>query len=226
MEKTTGKSIKLGVFVATGILIFIIAIYNLGARNQLFNSTFKIHCLFKDANGLKAGNNVRFGGVAIGTVDKVQIISDTLVKVDMMIDKSVRKFLRDGVKATVGSEGLMGDKLINISHGQIGEKEIKNNDTIEAGESTNIDEILLNLEVASFNAAEITGNLDTMLEDIRSGKGIVGKLFTDTSFANNVGATINNIKEGTEAAKHSFLLRGYFKDKEKEKGKDKKKKGE
>jgi len=224
MEKVTKNSIRLGIFVSVGILIFIIVIYNLGSRKQLFNSTFKVSCLFKDANGLKAGNNVRFGGVEIGTVDKVDIISDTLVKVDMMLDKKVRKFVRQGAKATVGSEGVMGDKLVNISHGLSNEPELKNNDTLEAGESTNIDEILLNLEVASFNAAEITGNLDTMLEGIKSGKGIVGKLFTDSSFANSVGKTVTNIEESTEAAKHSFLLRGFFKDKEKEKAKENTKK--
>lgn len=216
MEKATGNKIKLGIFVTVGLLIFIIAIFNLGAQKQLFNSTFRINAFFKDANGLQDGDNVRFGGIEIGTVDKVSIITDTSVKVEMVIDNKIRKFLKVGARATVGSEGLMGSKLINISPGRPDEKEIKNNDIIEGAESTNIDEILLNLEIASYNAAEITSNLDTIMNNIRMGKGVVGKLFMDSAFASNVGQTVTNIKEGSEAVKHNFLLRGYFKDKEKQ----------
>jgi len=219
MEKKTGNKIKLGIFVTVGLLIFIIAIFNLGAQKQLFNSTFRLTTLFKDANGLESGDNVRFGGIEVGTVDNVQIISDTSVKVDMIINNKIRKFMKVGARATVASDGLMGSKLINISPGRAEEREIKNNDTIEGAESTNIDEILLNLEIASYNAAEITSNMDTIFNNIRMGKGMIGKLFMDSAFANTIGQTAINIKDETEAAKHNFLLRGYFKDKEKEKQK-------
>jgi len=117
MKTGTGNKIKLGIFVTSGVLIFIVAIYFLGQRQQLFNSTFRISSLFKDANGLAVGNNVRFDGINVGTVDKIQITSDTSVKVEMVIDESIRKFLKKGVKAIVGSEGLMGSKVVNISPG-------------------------------------------------------------------------------------------------------------
>jgi phospholipid/cholesterol/gamma-HCH transport system substrate-binding protein len=220
MKTGTGNKIKLGIFVTSGVLIFIVAIYFLGQRQQLFNSTFRISSLFKDANGLAVGNNVRFDGINVGTVDKIQITSDTSVKVEMVIDESIRKFLKKGVKAIVGSEGLMGSKVVNISPGMSDEKEIQNNEIVESGASTNIDEILLNMQLASYNAVDITDNLGAIITNIRAGKGSVGKLFMDTTFANTLGQTMTNVEEGTEAAKHSFLLKGYFKDKEKAKAKE------
>jgi phospholipid/cholesterol/gamma-HCH transport system substrate-binding protein len=220
MKKGAGNRIKLGVFVSVGVALFIFAIYYLGQRQQLFSSTFKISAIFKDANGLEVGNNIRFDRINVGTVDKIEIITDTSVQVDMVIDKKIKKFLKKGVKATVGSEGLMGSKLVTISPGMNDEKEIKENEFVESGESTNVDEILLNFEIASYNAAEITSNMDTIFNNLRMGRGTVGKLLMDSSLATNIGQTMNNIQEGTEAAKHSFLLRGFFKDKEKAKQKE------
>ena len=220
MKTGTGNKIKLGIFVTSGVLIFIVAIYFLGQRQQLFNSTFRISSLFKDANGLAVGNNVRFDGINVGTVDKIQITSDTSVKVEMVIDESIRKFLKKGVKAIVGSEGLMGSKVVNISPGMSEEKEIQNYEIVESGASTNIEEILLNMQLASYNAVDITDNLGAIITNIRAGKGSVGKLFMDTVFAKTLGQTMTNVEEGTEAAKHSFLLKGYFKDKEKAKAKE------
>jgi phospholipid/cholesterol/gamma-HCH transport system substrate-binding protein len=220
MKKGTGNKIKLGIFVTSGVLIFIVAIYYLGQRQQLFNSTFRISSLFKDANGLAVGNNVRFDGINVGTVDKIQITSDTSVKVEMVIDESIRKFLKKGVKAIVGSEGLMGSKVVNITPGMSDEKEIQNNEIVESVASTNIDEILLNMQLASNNAVDITDNLGAIITNIRAGKGSIGKLFMDTVFANSLGQTMTNVEESTEAAKHSFLLKGFFKDKEKAKAKE------
>lgn len=220
MKKEAVNSIKLGIFVTLGITLFIVAIYYLGQRQQLFSSTFKLSAIFKDANGLEVGNNIRFDGINVGTVDKIEIISDTSVKVDMVIDEKIRKFLKEGVKAIVGSEGLMGSKLINLSPGRSDDEEIKKGALVESGESTNIDAILLNFEIASYNAAEITNNLDTIVNSLRMGRGTIGKLLMDSSLASNIGSTMSNIQESTEAAKHSFLLKGFFKDKEKAKQKE------
>jgi phospholipid/cholesterol/gamma-HCH transport system substrate-binding protein len=220
MKKGTGHRLKLGIFVTFAIALFIVAIYYLGQRQQLFSGTFKISAIFKDANGLMVGNNIRFDGINVGTVDKIEIITDTSVQVDMVIDKKIKKFLKKGVKAIVGSEGLMGSKLVNISPGRCNDPEISDNECVESAPSTNIDEILLNMQVASYNAADITDNLDAIITNIRLGKGTIGKLFMDSAFANTIGGTMTNIEEGTEAAKHSFLLRGFFKDKEKAKEKE------
>jgi len=76
------------------------------------------------------------------------------------------------------------------------------------------------MQLASYNAVDITDNLGAIITNIRAGKGSVGKLFMDTTFANTLGQTMTNVEEGTEAAKHSFLLKGYFKDKEKAKAKE------
>jgi phospholipid/cholesterol/gamma-HCH transport system substrate-binding protein len=88
------------------------------------------------------------------------------------------------------------------------------------------------IRVVASNASVITADLAQITGSIREGKGSIGKLFMDSSMATNLGATMVNLKEGTggfkdnmEAAKHNFLLKGYFNKKEKEE-KEKKEKEE
>lgn len=85
MKTGTAAKIKLGLFVSLGVLLFMIAIYSIGKRQRLFGTTFTISSIFYDVSGLQIGNNVRFSGITLGTVNNIRIISDSLVKVDMII---------------------------------------------------------------------------------------------------------------------------------------------
>lgn len=228
MKKERGKKIGLGIFVTVALLFFIVAIYYIGKKQQLFNSTFRISGLFKDVRGLQVGNNVRFSGINVGIVEEIDIITDTTVKVDLMVNEDTRRFIRKNATATIGSDGLMGNKILTIMPGTSDEKIIENNDYIRTTVPISMDEILMKLKVTGDNAVNITGDLATIISNIRSGKGTIGKLFMDSSFATNLDKTVVSLKQGAngfsenmQAAKQSFLLKGLFKRKKKT-GEDKK----
>src|SRR5690348_6320719 len=112
MKKTSGNTIRLGIFVSVGFAIFIAGIYFIGQRQQLFNKTFHISGTFSDISGLQIGNNVRFSGINVGVVEGIEQISDTSVRVDMQINEDTRAFIKKDAKAVIGSDGLMGNKII------------------------------------------------------------------------------------------------------------------
>jgi phospholipid/cholesterol/gamma-HCH transport system substrate-binding protein len=231
VKGNTGNKIKLGIFVFIGILLFIIGIYSIGQKRQLFNQTFRISGVFKNVNGLQPGNNVRFSGINVGTIEDIEIISDTSVRVDMIIDETTRKFIKKDAVAIIGSDGLMGNKIMIITPGTSQERIIKNNDFIRTTYPINMEDILRQFKTTTENSARITGDLTDIIGNIRSGKGTIGKLFMDTSLAENLDKSIVNIKEGTggfkqnmDAAKHSIFLRGFLKKRKKEEKKDEKKK--
>ncbi len=230
MEKTSGHKIKLGILVTISVALFIAGIYFIGNRQQLFNSTFRISGIFKDISGLQVGNNVRFSGINVGIIEDIQQITDTSVQVDMLIDEESRKFIKKNAKANIGSDGLMGSKILIITAGKEGAKPMVNNDFIETRQPINMDEIFLKLKMTGDNAASITGDLAAIMENIRSGKGTIGKLFMDTTFAENLDKTLINIKQGSsgfkknmDAASHNVLLNGFMNKKE-DKKEDKKEK--
>ena len=223
MKKTAGSKIKLGLFVSISIALFIVGIYFIGQRQQLFGSTFKVSAIFKDISGLEVGNNVRFSGINVGVVEDIQQITDSTVKVDMIINEHSRKFIKINAKAIIGSDGLMGNKIVVIIPGTNGKKELSNNDVIETAQAISMDDIMLKIKVTADNAAMITGDIAAVMQNIRAGRGTIGKLLMDSTMAGNVNEAMFNIKQGAggfnqnmNAASHSFLFRGFFKKKKKD----------
>lgn len=231
MQKHNEHTMRLGIFVSIGLALFIIGIYFIGDKQQLFNKTFQISGVFKDVSGLQVGNNVRFSGINIGVIESIEIVSDSAVKVNFNIDDKARKYIKKDAKITIGSDGLMGNKVAIIIPGAKSKLEIQNNDIIVAAVPVSMDEILYNLKVTSSNAAYITDDLGAVMNNIRNGKGTIGKLFMDTLFAKSIDQTLLNIRQGTggfkknmDAASHNILLRGFFKKKKEDKSNDDKKK--
>jgi len=198
MKKDTINKVKLGIFVSIGVVLLLAGIYYIGETKKLFSTTFVLTAMFNDVNGLQVGNNVRFAGIIVGTVEEIKIITDSTVKVDMVIDEKTRKFIKKDAKAIIGSDGLMGSKILNISSGTTGQPIIKDNEMIGTSLTVNMDEMLFKLKVTTDNAALITGDLAAIMENIRSGRGTIGKLFMDTVFAENLDRTIVNVKRGTK----------------------------
>ena len=220
MQKQSINKIKLGIFVTIGVSLLLAGVYFIGETKKLFSSTFRVSAVFKDVNGLQVGNNVRFAGINVGTIEGIEIITDTNVKVDMIVDVNTQEFIKKDAKAIIGSDGLMGNKIMNITPGNNGTAHIENNDVIGTSIPVSFDDMLLKLKTTVDNASSITGDLGAVIRNIRRGKGTIGKLLMDSVFAENLDKTIVNVKQGTkgfkqnmDAAQHSFLLRGFFKKK-------------
>ncbi|MES2691263.1 MAG: MlaD family protein [Bacteroidota bacterium] len=233
MKTETTNKAKLGLFVTIGIILFLAAIYFIGAKQQLFNDTFRVSTRFNDVSGLQVGNNVRFAGITVGTIENIEILDDTTVKVDMIVDSETKKFIRKDSKAVIGSDGLMGSKIMNILPGSNQQAEIEHNDLIVSVHPLNIDDIVVKLRTTVDNAAMISGDLSSIFHNMRQGKGTMGKLLMDEKFANNLDKTVTNVEQGTrgfkenmDAAQNSFLLRGYFKKKKKKEEAELNKQGE
>ncbi|MGP8215201.1 MAG: MlaD family protein [Bacteroidia bacterium] len=226
MKKITGNRIRLGIFVTASAVLLITAIYFIGQRQQLFSSTFQISGIFKDISGLQVGNNVRFSGINVGIIEGIEQITDSTVKVDMLIEEHARKFMKKNAKAIIGSDGLMGNKIVSIIPGTPGKEELSDNDFIETTVPINIDDILLKIKTTSDNSASISGNMAAIVQNIRDGKGTIGELFMDSILARNVDEAMVNIKQGAggfkqnmNAVSHNFLLKGFFKKKNDDKDK-------
>jgi phospholipid/cholesterol/gamma-HCH transport system substrate-binding protein len=231
MKKSTGSKITLGIFVSAGVILFIIAIYFIGKRQQLFSSTFMVSGIFADVSGLEVGNNVRFSGINVGIVEDIEQVTDSTVRVDMLIENGTKKFIKTDAKAIIGSDGLMGSKLVIILAGTTGQEQISNKDFIETQKPVSMDDILNNLKVTTDNAAMITSDLSIIMANMRDGNGTIGKLLMDSVFAEDLGQALVSVKEGAagfkqnmDAAGHNILLRGYIKKKGNAEEKEKKKK--
>ena len=220
--------IRLGLFVVGGLTLFLLAIFVIGKQNNLFDSVIKISTTFYNVSGLQVGNNVRFSGINVGTVDKITIINDSTVHVDMLIKTNVQQFIKKDSKISIGSEGLIGDKLLSISHGSTNAPMVKSGQFLVSSEPVETDAIIESLEATAINAEIITLELSEIMQSINSGKGTLGRLIKDTTIAENLSKVMDNLESSSEgldenmdAAKESIFLRGYFRRKKRDERKKK-----
>lgn len=227
MAKQSGYTWKLGMFVTIGLLLFILAIYFIGKQKNLFGDTFRITSNFKTVSGLQVGNNVRFSGINIGTIEEIQLINDSSVVVGMVIKDEVREFIKTDARASIGSDGLMGEKVLTISPGVRSQKIIQNNGKIASINGIEMNDIMKSVKKSVDNVGVISEELAIFSHSMNNGNGALARLVRDDKMANSVSNTLANLETGTkgfsdnmEAAKSNFLFRGYYKKKEKQKEKE------
>lgn len=195
---------KLGIFVVIGILLFIVAIYVIGINRNLFGSNFILNSRFKNVSGLKEGSNVRLSGINIGTVSKIEFISDSLVLVKLLIKDEVQQYIKIDASASIVSDGLVGDKVLIIEPGTYSKSVIKDNETIASNSSIEFDEIIQSVNKSAENAKVITNQLADFSIKMNDQNGFLSKVMTNKKFANSMENTIQNLEISTnEIAKFS-----------------------
>ena len=222
MKATNGQKIRTGIFTIAGLFLLVGAVFLIGRTKNMFGDTFHIYGTFRNVGGLQVGNNVRFVGVNVGTVESIRIISDTLARVDMILEAKVHPYIKKDAVASIGSDGLMGDKLIAISAtSESAGTLIANGDKITTEDPTDMGKTMATVQHIAENAAVITENLAGITGDINEGRGSLGKLLHSDNLANNLEGTVKELKNGTkgfsdnmQALKGNFLLRGYYRRKE------------
>src|ERR1700759_3226348 len=198
MKRESGLRWKLGLFVTIGFVLIVAGIYVIGKQKNLFGNTFRVKSMFTNVSGLKIGNNVRFGGLNVGTVADIQLVTDTSVIVEMVVQKNVQHFIKKDASASIGSDGLMGDKVIVIAPGTYSGQEIADNGILATHAPIETDQIMGSLKVSADNAAIITTQLAQITYKINHGNGAISKMLGDSGFARDITKTMTNLKKSTE----------------------------
>lgn len=204
MDNTKSRSLKLGIMVAIGLGLFTIAIYYLGSQQNLFSPSVTIKAYFNNVSGLVEGNKVRYSGIAIGSVDEIQIISDSTILVKITVDKKVKKFIRKDSRVEISSDGLMGSKIINILPGTEAAGSVSGEDFLVSSDPLDLQDVLEEAKKVIDDGRIITKNLIKVTEKIDNGEGDLAILLNDngiTTRLNKIGdemtSTIVNLNKIT-----------------------------
>ncbi len=204
MKNTSSQKFRLGLFVIIGTVLFVTGVYLIGQRQDMFKKTFTISSYFQNVNGLQKGNNVRYAGIDIGIVKDITMINDSTIKIDMTIEEKIIIHIKKNAIATIGSDGLVGNMIINIVPGKGSSELISNGDIIESYSKIGADDILSTLSVSSENAAILTSDLLKITTAMLEGKGTVGLLLNDTTMARDLKQSVNNLKMASRGATHTI----------------------
>jgi phospholipid/cholesterol/gamma-HCH transport system substrate-binding protein len=214
------QAFRLGLFIVATLAVLMAGVFLIGSRESLFQSTYRVKADFQNVAGLADGADVRVGGLHQGTVKHIQLPNrpDGKVTVAMDLDKATRDVLNKGSIAAIRSDGLVGDKYVEISFGSQGEQPLKNGDTIASQPPLDISNLVKKadhlLDSAQGAVTDLTGtasNLESISGKIDQGKGTVGELINNKTIYQQATAGATALNEDMEALKHNFLLRGFFK---------------
>lgn len=213
------RAFRLGLFIILTLLIFWAGIFLIGSKEYLFRSTYRLNADFSNVAGLNGGAEVRVGGIHEGTVRLIQLPTHPGDKVRVVMDlaPATHNVIKQDSLASIKSEGLVGDKFVEVSFGSEEASKVKNGDTIGSEAPIEIsdlinkaDGILDSTKQAMGNIDSTASNLDAISSRINQGKGTIGALINDKQIYQNANAAAAAFQEDMEAMKHNFLLRGFF----------------
>jgi phospholipid/cholesterol/gamma-HCH transport system substrate-binding protein len=200
------QNAKLGAFVLGGLVLFLIALFFIGSERNIFARTFQISAIFKNIEGLKEGDNVWLSGVKIGTVKHVKIITEGKVIVTLSLKDKQNEFIRKDATAFIGSDGLVGNKIVVIRTGKSSQV-INDHDTINSLSPPDTQELINIAKEVGDNTKSLTTDLKTIASKINNGQGIVGELLNDGPLAQDFRNAVTALRAtGTNTARASADL--------------------
>ncbi len=197
--RSTGnrRAIIVGIFIVIGLAIFIWTILTLGSQKNTFERSIAIKTFFQNVNGLQKGNNIWFSGVKVGTIENVTLIGTGKVEVDMNINERSVPYIHKNAKAKLSTDGLIGNKIIEIYGGNSKAPQISDGDVLNNDELLSTDEMMATLSKNNDNLLAITDNLKIISTQMAEGKGSVGKLLKDETFADELTTTVMILKNAS-----------------------------
>ena len=196
MAKQSINHIKLGLFVLAGILFLIIMLYMIGKNQDLFSSTFVLKTRYENVQGLVPGNNVRYAGIEAGTVRRIEVLNDTLVEVVMVVQNKMRPFIRKNAVTAIGTDGLMGNKVINIVATREAAALVEPGDVLASQEVFGTDDILRTLNKTTRDIAVVAEHLKSTVLRINNSTAL-WQLLNDKEVPENIRGAASNVKLAT-----------------------------
>ena len=198
--KENRRAVIVGLFLALGLAIFLIGIFTLGGQSKSFSKSIHISAVFDDVAGLKPGNNVWFSGVKVGTIRDIRFIGPSEVNVRMSIDQTSQQYIHRNAGVHIGSDGLIGNKIIVIDGGSPQAPIVSDGDVLQAAKLLSTDDMMKTLQQNNENLLAITSDFKLLSHKILQGKGTVGTLMADSSMAVQLKASMRNLQTATASA--------------------------
>lgn len=192
-KKEVAQQVKLGAFVILGLVLFFAAVFLIGSEQNIFSRTFKVTAVFRNVEGLKRGDNVWLSGVKVGTVSNVEIVSEGKVVVELALRDNQNAFVRRDATASIGSDGLVGNKIVIIRPGKAVDP-IAENDTLNTESPTDTQELFNIAKDVGENTRSLTEDLALISRRISEGQGVVGELLNDGALAREVRAAVSGLQ--------------------------------
>lgn len=136
MDRKVASNVIVGVFITFGVIAFVFLLFNIGGGSSIFSSQVRLLGRFNQVKGLHQGSEVSLSGLRIGVVKDIKIAGDGTkdLIVELAISKKFANSLRQNSTAMIKTQGVLGDKYVEISIEDENSPLLKSGDFIRSGE--------------------------------------------------------------------------------------------
>ncbi|MGZ3823254.1 MAG: MlaD family protein, partial [Mucilaginibacter sp.] len=194
------KAIIVGIFLALGLVVFVIGVLTLGGAEKTFSKSIHIRATFDDVAGLKKGNNVWFSGVKVGTISDIRFTGPSQVDVKMSVDEKSQQYIHRNAGVKISSDGFIGNKIIVIDGGSPQAPIVQDGDVLQSEKLLSTDDMLKTLQQNNINLLSITKDFKELSHRILQGKGTVGALLADSTMGLQLRSAMKNLQATTQTA--------------------------
>jgi phospholipid/cholesterol/gamma-HCH transport system substrate-binding protein len=191
MANNNTNNIKLGIFVISGLVLLVAALFFIGKDQNFFGGDAELKARFSNAYGLQKGNNVFFSGINAGTVKSVILCDDATIEVTMLINNEVMVHIPKNSVVSIGTEGLMGNKVVNISPATGETMKVSDGDFLLPEKKANIDDMLETLSKSNNNIAAVSGALRNTARQIEHSRLL--QVIDDNQLAEDLKSSMRNL---------------------------------
>lgn len=213
-----------GIFVVGSLAALLVMVLIIAQQERLWEKHVEYRAVFKNISGLKEGSEVRLAGVTVGNIKKIVIDTQGQIIVTFEVIGKYSSRVRQDSRATIGFQGLLGDKSLDLSAGSPEQPEIAAGGQVASVEPwditellakatptlENVTKILNNLASISESLTKPGGNFEKSMEEVRqivakinAGQGSLGQLLNDPALYRESAQTVAGIRKLTGALEES-----------------------
>jgi len=196
-RQLTWSELRVGLFVLVGLLILAVAIFYVTGAG-VWGPKYRLNTFLPEVSGLATGAPVRLDGVEIGNVERITLVPrehgkppDKMhnIEVNMRLDRKFQNDIMTDSVATLVTEGLLGNRYVNIQRGYTGVP-LKDGQSVPGGEEKALTEVVERSADVLANLKVLSQQIQDIVADVKGGKGTLGKLITDDQAYNRLNSIL------------------------------------
>jgi phospholipid/cholesterol/gamma-HCH transport system substrate-binding protein len=204
-KQLTWSELRVGLFVLAATTLLIVVIFYVTGGAGALGAKYRLRTFLPEVDGLTVGAPVRVDGVEVGNVERIGIaqlkpgepvVKNRSIEVDMRIQKSFENYIRTDSTAGLVTEGLLGNRYVDINRGFVG-RTLKNDEEISGREENALKEVVDRSADLLTNLNAITKQASDLLTGIKDGRGSLGKFLVDEDAYKHLDSSLQNLDRVT-----------------------------
>lgn len=187
-SRISWSQVRVGAAVIVALVVLAVAIFFIGETGAVFGDRYQVVTFMPSGNGLIEGAGVRLAGQDVGKVESIEFVPieerlhpDHVLKITLAIDRTVAEHIRSDSEARIRTQGLLGDKIIDIAPGTVDARILVEGDTLRSAAAIDYEQMFGSASELVDDLAAMLRNLRTIADSLLAGQGTAGRLLMDTA---------------------------------------------